>query len=88
MKYNMLPMVEIDVLKEALIIQYGEDFNDLRQLMFDSCYINDIYCLFWFDYLDEDDGWLNKEDVRKINCIKTFLQDTFPNYTKILIDIS
>lgn len=88
MRYNILPVIEIGALEEALTIQYGEGFNDLRQFMFDDCFMNDVYCAFWFDQLDESDDWLDEEDVRKMNCIKTFLQDTFPNYTKVLVDVS
>lgn len=90
MKYNILPAIEIGALEEALTIQYGEGFNDLRQFMFDDCYMNDVYCAFWFDDLEEYEGkyWQNEENIRKMNCIKTFLQDTFPNYTKVLIDVS
>ena len=90
MRYNILPVIEIGALEEALTIQYGEGFNDLRQFMFDDCFMNDVYCAFWFDQLDEyeSDGWLDEEDVRKMNCIKTFLQDIFPNYTKVLVDVS
>ena len=90
MKYNILPVIEMGALEEALTIQYGEGFNDLRQLMFDDGYMNDVYCAFWFDHLEEYKGeyWRNEEDVRKLNCIKTFLQDTFPNYDRVLVDVS
>ena len=90
MKYNILPVIEIGALEEALTIQYGEGFNDLRQLMFGDCYMNDVYCAFWFDNLEEYEGkyWQNEEDIRKMNCIKTFLQDTFPNYNRVLVDVS
>ena len=33
-------------------------------------------------------GEINKEDIRKMNCIKTFLQDTFPKYNRVLVDVS
>lgn len=90
MKYNILPVIEMGALEEALTIQYGEGFNDLRQLMFYDSYMNDVYCAFWFDHLEEYKGeyWRNEEDVHKLNCIKTFLQDTFPNYDRVLVDVS
>lgn len=92
MKYEIRPVVDIDELKKALELQYGPDFMDdyeLRIFLFADEYANDCYKSYFFGNLEEFTGkiWQDEEYIRKENCIKTFLQDCFPNHTRVLINM-
>ena len=97
MKYKMMPVIWVGDLEEALKAQYGEEFikeirqdhNGIRRLMFDEFFMNDVCCQYSFDELEEytGDTWQNEAHIRLENCIKTFLQDTFPGHTSIIVDV-
>ena len=92
MKYEMCPVVSVYELERALILQYGanEAFDELASFLFNDDYANDSYKSFYFDELDVYEGhpWQDEEEIRITNCVKTFLQDTFPGHDRILIDVS
>jgi hypothetical protein len=93
MKYEMCPVVNPDELGRALTLQYGENeaFNDIVSFLFDDDdYENGSYKSFHFDELDVYEGYSRQREeyIRIINCMKTFLQDTFPGHDMILIDVN
>lgn len=92
MKYEMCPVVSPYELGRALTLQYGENeaFNDIVSFLFGDDCENGSYKSFYFDELDvyEDHPRLYEEYIRIVNCMKTFLQDTFPGHNMILIDVS
>ena len=95
MKYTFVPIIKIDDLEKDLILQFGEDFlggEELRNIMFDTSYINDVYCSYSWEYLSEGEDapdYCDDEECNRINrCIMSFLKDTFPDYTKVLVDVS
>lgn len=93
MEYKMMPAFWVEDLKEALTIQYGREFmdevGDLRNFLFDTNYMNDVYVEYGFDEIEEYTGeeWQDENHIRLENCIKTFLKDIFPNHDSVLIDV-
>lgn len=93
MKYRIVPSCWVGDLSDALELQYGEEFmnevGELRQFLFYDSYMNDVYVSYCFSELEEYEGksWQNEKRIRLENCIKTFLQDMFPDYDTILIDV-
>ena len=95
MKAEMCLVIKASDLEEALRLQYGEgfmediDFN-ISSFLFDTEYMNDVYKRYYFDSLEEYTGmpWQDETHIRIENCIKTYLQDTFPVNDNILIDVS
>lgn len=89
MNYKNEITVNIYDLQEALVLQYGEDFDglELRNIMFGDFYSNDCYKKFYFD---EDILYSPEEyDDGSILCsIITFLKDIFPDRKYILVDIT
>lgn len=93
MKYEMCPVISIYDLEEALVAQYGTNeifCGELTPFLFGDDYMNDSYKVFYFNELDVYEGksWQDEEHIRIMNCVKTFLQDVFPNCKKVLIDVS
>lgn len=95
MKSEMCLVIKASDLEEALCLQYGEGFmNDIdfniSSFLFDTEYMNDVYKVYYFDTLEEYTGkpWQDETHIRIKNCINAFLQDTFPGYNKVLIDVS
>ena len=93
MEYKMMPAFWVEDLKEALTIQYGREFmdevGDLRNFLFDTNYMNDVYVEYGFDEIEEYTGeeWQDENHIRLENCIKTFLKDIFPDHDYVLIDV-
>lgn len=93
MKYEMMPAFWVEDLKEALIVQYGEEFmdevGDLRNFLFDDNYMNDVFVKYWFGEIEEYTGkaWQDEKQIRLENCIKAFLKDLFPDHDYVLIDV-
>lgn len=83
--YSIKPVVCVEDLEHAVNLQYGVDL-DLRDLLFsDSKYINfDFNCMEIF----AGASWQNEERIREINLVKTYLQDTLPDFTEVIIDLS
>ena len=95
MKHEIMPVITASDLEEALRLQYGEEFmedieDNVSSFLFDTDYINDVCKKYSFDKLEEYTGgfWQNETRIRVENCIKTFLQDTFPGYERVIIDVS
>ena len=97
MKHKIMPVIWVGDLEDALMAQYGEEFikeirrdhNGIRQLMFDNFYMNDVCCQYSFDELEEytGDTWQDEAHIRLENCIKIFLQDKFPDYNCVIVDV-
>ena len=85
MRYEMLPAIDISDLEEELLFQYQINWQgELSQLLFDDTYINDVYKAYRFDeMLDGED-----EEIDVENCVRSILQDIFPDYRKCLINVS
>ena len=91
MKHWMMPVVNVDELEDAVNLQYGEGtIEDIRNLLFKDDYYNDSYKSFYYGDLIDYNGnpWEDEEEIRLINLVKTYLQDTIPNYIFVLIDVS
>lgn len=93
MKYEILPIIDIYDLMDALVDQYGNDFrtHELRQIMFGDQYMNDVYKRYsWEDGLIEYTGesWQNEEHIRLENCIIAYLADTFPRYKEVIVNVA
>ena len=90
MEYWMMPVVNADDLEDAVNLQYGEGaIEEIRNLLFGDDYSNDCYKSFYYGDLTVYNGksWENEEEIRRINLIKTYLQDTIPNYEIVLINV-
>lgn len=93
MKYEVLPVISVYDLQDAMVEQYGNDFrvHELRQIMFGDQYMNDVYKRYsWEDGFIEYTGawWQNEEHIRLENCIISFLADAFPMHKEVLVDVS
>lgn len=95
MKSEVVNVITASALEEALCLQYGDGFmedidNDISSFLFDTSYVNDSYKRYYFDELVEQNtaSWSDEDHVRIENCIKAFLQDVFPGYDSVLIDVS
>ena len=84
-------------MENALKSQYGPEFiqeihikyDDIRCLMFDDFYTNDVCYKYHIDEMEEYNGysWQDEAHIRLENCIKTFLRDIFPNFDYVAINI-
>lgn len=91
MKYEILPVIDVHDLEDALKLQFDMDFdNDIRLFLFYDNFMNDCYKSFSFKDLEEYKGfsWQDEEDISKKNAIKVFLKDLFPQYDSCIIDVS
>ena len=94
MKYEIIPVVAAEELREALELQFGpnvmgdEDF--MANVLFDDEYNNDSYKCYYFseDEVYEGHSWQNKERIRICNCVNAMLRNIFPGHEKILVDVS
>ena len=89
MKVQTMPVITVYDLADALEAQYnwGLNSSDISQLMFGEEYMNDCYKRYYF--AEDAICWSVKyeEAVRKENLLKSFLRDTFPEYSEILVDV-
>lgn len=93
MKYEILPIIDIYDLQDAMVAHYGNDFRtcEIRQIMFGDNYMNDVYKRYsWEDGPVEYTGasWQNEEHIRLENCIISYLADTFPKYKEVLVNVA
>lgn len=91
MKYEMMPVISIYDLEDALLAQYDIDWTgELASFLFGDSFINDSYKSYWFAEMDEYTGkpWQNEEYIRVENCVKSILQDVLPGHKRCLIDVS
>ena len=94
MKYEIVPVVAAEELKETLELQFGPDVmgneDFMANVLFDDFYNNDS-CKYYFfseDEVYEGHSWQNEERIRICNCVNAMLRDMFPGYEKILVDVS
>ena len=87
--YSIKPVVYIEDLEKAINIQFDIDL-DLRALLFDEYHFNECYKNFNYRVCETYTGesWQDEEHIRYINLVKTYLQDTLPDYNEIIIDVS
>lgn len=94
MKYKIVPHFWVDDLEKELRENFGDDFmeivGDLRMFLFDDRYMNDVSVEFNIKDLDDfyeesDIGTVVRINAR--NRIKLFLQEMFPGYEYVLIDV-
>ena len=94
MKYKIVPHFWVDDLEKELRENFGDDFmeivGDLRMFLFDDRYMNDVSVEFTIKDLDDfyeesDIGTVIRINAR--NRIKLFLQEMFPGYEYVLIDV-
>lgn len=87
--YTLYPVVDIDELEKAVNQQFNVKL-DLRELLFDCEYDNDSFKCFWYENIEEFKGfsWQDEKNIREIALVKTYLQDTIPDYGCVLIDVS
>lgn len=102
MRYKIVPCLRVGDLEKALEAQYGPEFiqeihdrhNDICQLMFGECFMNDVCCKYYIDKLEDYKGhsWQDEDHIRLENCIKTFLRNTFhsSDYSSdyVIIDVT
>ena len=86
----MMPVVEVGELEDAVNRQFGCEIDDMRELLFGDNYSNDCYCGFYYDEMEvyEEYPWQDEEKISLRNLVRAYLQDTIPNYTRVLVDVS
>ena len=87
--FSIVPVVGVEDLEKAINIQFNIDL-DLRALLFDEYHFNECYKKFNYRVCETYTGesWQDEEHIRYINLVKTYLQDTLPDYNEIIIDVS
>lgn len=94
MKYEILPVVSDTELQEALELQFGPDIMGQNEFManvlFGDDYNNDSckYYSFKEDEVYEGKIWQKEEHILIRNCLNAMLRDMFPNYERILVDVT
>ena len=83
MKYTFAPVIDIRELEKVLETQYDIDTDDLRSILFRDDYYNDCFKKYYFRT-----AWKSHEEEPIEVCVKTFLQDVFPNNDYVMIDVS
>ena len=86
----MMPVVDVDELEDAVNTQFGCEIDKMRNLLFDDDYNNDSYRSFWYGQMEEYKypTWQDEEKIRLRNLVRAYLQDTIPDYNRVLIDVS
>ena len=91
MKHKIIPVIDIDDLKKAIDIQFGEEVlrnYSLHRLLFDNQFMNDCCIFYYFGDIFDDDEFDDENTTAIMNLINQFLRDEFPGQDKILIDVS
>ena len=91
MKHKIMPVIDIDDLKKAIDIQFGEEVlrnYSLHRLLFSDQFMNDCYKSYYFDDVFYDDEFDDENQASVLNLINQFLRDEFPGQNKILINVS
>ena len=88
--HTMMPVVSADELEKAVNMQFGCEIHDITNLLFGDNYYNDSYQGFWYDELEtyEECDDMAEEEIRLRNLVRTYLQDTIPEFSRVLIDVS
>ena len=95
LKYKTMPVIWVGDLENALKERYGENFlswdDNLRNILFDDDYCNDVAKQLYILDIEEWEDWFAEfEDKRRFdikNQVKLFLQTIFPNEESVMIDI-
>ena len=94
MQYEMMPVVDVEELREALELRFGPDVmgneDVMANVLFDDDY-NNYCCLRYYfskDEVYEGHSWQNEERIRICNCVNAMLRDMFPDREVILVDVS
>ena len=90
-KHEMMPVIEIDDLEDAIKEKYNYEFkHNLRQLLFDTGYMNDVFVRYWFDedLVWEGKPWQNESHIEEENIVRRFLREHFKGeYDAVLVDV-
>lgn len=88
MHYSLRPVISIDELQRCIEIDTGHKFEkDFRELLFSDCYMNDVYCSYYF--ADDVGSWVCESRAKELRLVNKFLQENFgPEYDSILVDVS
>lgn len=86
----MMPVVDVSELEDAVNAQFGCEIAEMRNLLFSDDFNNDSYQSFWYGKMEVFEGrsWQNEEQIRLRNLVRTYLQDTIPDYDRVLVDVS
>ena len=86
----MMPVVDVSELEDAVNTQFGCEIAEMRNLLFSDDFNNDSYQSFWYGKMEVFEGrpWQNEEQIRLRNLVRTYLQDTIPDYDRVLVDVS
>lgn len=94
MMYEMMPVIDADVLQEALELQFGPNImgneDVMANVLFGDEYNNYSCKRYYFsnDEVYEGHSWQNEERIRICNCVNAMLRDMFPDRDVILVDVS
>ena len=88
--HTMMPVVDADELERAVNAQFGCEICEICNLLFGDNYTNDSYQGFWYGELEVFHGhsWEDEEEIRLRNLVRAYLQDTIPDYSRVLVDVS
>ena len=88
--FTMYPTVDYITLQDAVNLQFGTDIDNLCALLFSDNFTNNSYKSFYYDEMEVFEGyhWQDEEDIRLRNLVRAYLQDVFPDYNCVLIDVS
>ena len=87
--YTMYPVIDIHDLEQAVNQQFNVNL-ELRELLFNDDYANDSYKRYWYDEVEEYEGyeWQDEEQIYHENLVKAYLREVLPEYDAVLIDVS
>ena len=94
MQYEMMPVVDVYELQDALELQFGPEVmgnqDHMSQVLFNDEYSNYSLKRYYFgqDEVYEGRHWQNEECIRIRNCLNAMLRDMFPGKSVILVDVS
>ena len=88
--FTMYPVVDYIILQEAINLRFGTDIDNLCALLFSDDFTNGSYKSFYYDEMEVFEGYhrQDEENIRLRNLIRAYLQDVFPDYNCVLIDVS
>ena len=88
--HTMMPVVSADELEKAVNAQFGCEITDITNLLFGDDFHNDSYQGFWYDEMEDYHGhsWEEEDEINLRNLVRTYLQDTIPEFSRVLIDVS
>lgn len=86
----MMPVVDVSELEDAVNAKFGCEITEMRNLLFSDDFNNNSYQSFWYGKMEVFEGrsWQNEEQIRLRNLVRTYLQDTIPDYDRVLVDVS